>query len=58
MNRESFSSFNVAILPDNKEVKNVSGTHVNVCLDVLNLKVSIKINSKPYKLQTCNHSYL
>lgn len=31
------SSLKVEIRPDRSDVKNVSGTHVSVCLDVLNL---------------------
>lgn len=31
------SSLKVEIRPDSRDVKNVSGTHVSVCLDVLNL---------------------
>lgn len=38
MNIAPESSLRVDMRPDSKEVKNVSGTHVNVCLDVLNLK--------------------
>ena len=32
------SSLRVDILPDKRDVKNVSGIHVKVCRDVLNLK--------------------
>ena len=38
MNIAPDSSLRVEMRPDNNEVKNVSGTHVNVCRDVLNLK--------------------
>lgn len=37
MNIAPESSLRVDIRPDSNEVKNVSGTHVSVCLDVLNL---------------------
>lgn len=37
MNIAPDSSLSVEIRPDNKDVKKVSGTHVSVCRDVLNL---------------------
>ena len=41
MNIAPDSSRRVDMRPDSNEVKNVSGTHVSVCLDVLNLESSL-----------------